>query len=286
MTFHTLNHVSLTMNTHHFHLAMLPIEEVFLHEETDIFRVAKLKKRIETSGILRNPPIVANMDSGYVVLDGATRTTSLKEIGASHILAQVVHYGKDGIDVETWNHILPDMSDTDIIQTIGSLQGLRLTETNHQQADDLLLKRQIAGYIYCSPSTSMIIETDTALGPMTSLLRTIVATYKKHGEIYRLAQNDLEQIIAKRTEHSAVMVFPRFTPDEIRTIAQSEQKLPAGITRHIIPGRVLNVNIPLDWLIGAGTTAEKTQWLDAWLSAKIVDSKVRYYHEPVFIFDE
>jgi hypothetical protein len=66
----------------------------FLHEETDIFRVAKLKKRIETSGILRNPPIVANMDSGYVVLDGATRTTSLKEIGASHILAQVVHYAK------------------------------------------------------------------------------------------------------------------------------------------------------------------------------------------------
>jgi hypothetical protein len=50
------------------------------------------------------------------------------------------------------------MSDTDIIQTIGSLQGLRLTETNHQQADDLLLKRHIAGYIYCSPSTSMIIE--------------------------------------------------------------------------------------------------------------------------------
>ena len=274
------------MNTHHFHLAMLPIEDIFLHEETDVFRVAKLKKRIETSGILRNPPIVARMENGYVVLDGATRTTSLKEMGATHLLAQVVPYGKGGIDVETWNHILPDMSAGDIIETIGNLPGLQLTPTHHSNADNLLNQRRIAGYIYCSPDSSLMIESDTTLAALTSLLGTIVATYKKHGEIYRLAQNDLEQIIAKRTEHSAVMVFPRFTPDEIRIIAQSEQKLPAGITRHIIPGRVLNVNIPLDWLLGAGTTKEKTQWLDAWLSAKIVDSKVRYYHEPVFIFDE
>lgn len=286
MTLYKPNEHFLTMNTHHFHLAMLPIEDIFLHEETDVFRVAKLKKRIETSGILRNPPIVAHMESGYVVLDGATRTTSLKEMGASHLLAQVVPYGKGGIDVETWNHILPDMSDSDIIETIGNLPGLQLTPTHHSNADTLLNQRRIAGYIYCSPDSSLMIESDTTLAAMTSLLGTIVATYKKHGEIYRLAQNDLEQIIAKRTEHSAVMVFPRFTADEIRIIAQSEQKLPAGITRHIIPGRVLNVNIPLDWLLGAGTTKEKTQWLDAWLSAKIVDSKVRYYHEPVFIFDE
>lgn len=274
------------MNTQRFQLSMIPIEEVFLHEETDPFRVNKLKKRIEGSGTLRNPPIVARMDTGYVVLDGATRTTSLQQIGASHILAQVVKYGEYGISVDTWNHILPDMSDTDVITTIGAIEGISLITTDIVNATELLEKRKCAGYIYCSPDCSMILDTATDLSKMVRILRKVVSTYKQHGEIYRLAQADLEQMIASRTTHSAVMVFPRFTPEEICSIAVQDEKLPAGITRHIIPGRVLNVNIPLDWLIGAGTTTEKNNWLDSWLSAKIVDSKVRYYHEPVFIFDE
>lgn len=262
------------------------MEEVFLHEETDPFRVNKLKKRIESSGILRNPPIVAQMETGYVVLDGATRTTSLREIGASHLLAQVVEYGKHGVSVDTWNHILPDVSDNDVIDTIGDIAGVVLEKTDNTIAKQLLERRECAGYIYCSPECSVIIKTENNLDSMVKVLLNIVSTYKQHGEIYRLAQEDLEQIISSRTEHAAVMVFPKFSAEEICSIATLQQKLPAGITRHVIPGRVLNVNIPLDWLIGAGTTTEKNSWLNSWLSAKIVDSKVRYYHEPVFIFDE
>ncbi len=271
-------------------LQIIPSDNALLHEETDIHRVNRLKNYLVQLHYLKNPPIVGKIKSGdeahYIVLDGATRTTALRELDVPDILVQVVEYGEGGISVEAWNHVLPNVTNLNIIDTIGSLDGFSLVKLSLHEAQKAVLMREIAGYIYSSPNTVLGVSVPGDFFTQIEMLSKIVKTYEQHGEIYRLAQADLEQLIAAQHEHSSVMVFPQFTPREIRDIALSNSKLPAGITRHIIPGRALNVNIPLELLSSSQTVEEKNKWLDKWLTDKIVQRKVRYYHEPVFVFDE
>ena len=85
---------------------------------------------------------------------------------------------------------------------------------------------------------------------------------------------------------TAVVVFPPFTPDDVRRCACNEVKLPMGITRHLIRGRALGVNVPLDLLAGDGSLEQKNAWLQEDIQSRLRQNKVRLYEEPTFVFDE
>jgi len=155
-----------------------------------------------------------------------------------------------------------------------------------QQALELLEHRAIA--CYCSfPDRRIIgIETDGDLLTLANRLRKLVALYAEYHPIHRLASEELEQIIEHQRPQTIVIVFPTFTPEEIVTIVQRGCCLPTGITRHLITGRALNLNFPLEILKTPSSLEEKNRWLDQWLTKKILNNKVRFYPESVFVFDE
>jgi hypothetical protein len=110
--------------------------------------------------------------------------------------------------------------------------------------------------------------------------------YGGFGEIYRIVHGDLIQTLERTDRVPSIVLFPSWTPSEIVRFARDGDLLPAGITRHVIPGRALNVNVSLDILSIDTPTTSANEWLDQWLTAKIKRKKVRYYHEPVFVFDD
>ena len=63
-------------------------------------------------------------------------------------------------------------------------------------------------------------------------------------------------------------------------------KLPTGITRHLIPGRALRLNLPWSVLTSPGDVAAKNRWLEEDLHRKLLDHQIRYYPEATFLFDE
>lgn len=191
--------------------------------------------RITENRFLRNPPIAAESDGGYVIPDGATRTTALRKLNALHLLVQIVEYGDNSAKVEAWNHVLPNVTVAGMVELIQAFDSAGVRQISIAEAQQQLQNGEIHGYIFHQPGAALALTLGGEFDDRIRLLRTIVAMYKHHGEIYRLAQADLEHIIAERHEHSAVMVFPQFTPEDIRRIAVSPEKLPAGITRHIIP---------------------------------------------------
>jgi hypothetical protein len=85
---------------------------------------------------------------------------------------------------------------------------------------------------------------------------------------------------------AAVAVFPSLTKQDIVEIAGSEARLPTGITRHLIPGRALRVNVPLDVLSRDEDLAGKNRWLADLVRRRLLDHSVRYYPEGAFLFDE
>jgi len=69
-------------------------------------------------------------------------------------------------------------------------------------------------------------------------------------------------------------------------IAQASRELPAGITRFIIPGRVLRLSAELRHLKSDQSLSEKNEWLHQLLMDKLDQGKIRYYEEPVYLLDE
>jgi hypothetical protein len=81
-------------------------------------------------------------------------------------------------------------------------------------------------------------------------------------------------------------VYPPFTPGDIREHALHDAKLPTGITRHILAGRALRLNMELRFLWSDTTLSEKNRWLSEWARHKLQASEIRFYPESTFLFDE
>src|SRR5262245_31708300 len=70
-------------------LHVAPLTQVAPHEHYHGQRVAVLMARLVAEGKLINPPITARYKDKYVVLDGATRLTAMRQLGYPYIVVQV-----------------------------------------------------------------------------------------------------------------------------------------------------------------------------------------------------
>ena len=275
------------MNAKELCLRIVHLDDVLLHEEIENRRVAKLVTRLSHDRLLKNPPITAQFESKYIVLDGATRTTALRRMHSRDILVQIVDYLNPGITLETWNHMLLDAPAQEIFSAIKDLPDLFIEKTTLDTANAALTRRDsVASIVLSNGDVYSLFAKDNTLSEQARLLNHIVAAYEGRGEMYRVAHTDVERLIAEHGRLSALVIFPRYRPEEIQQVALNGSKLPMGITRHIIPGRALRINIPLDILIYDQTLEEKNSWLDEWLRERMRERHVRFYQEPVFLFDE
>lgn len=264
-------------------LRIVDAGSVVLHEQTDPQRVERLRIALMDTGTLRNPPIVAEAGANtYVVLDGATRTTALKELGCRDTLVQIVDYSQD-VTLEAWYHVLSQSASDaaeKFVRTTPEILAVTCTQT---EAQALLNNRDcFAALVYNEQHTLALKSTTSAYQHS----RGLIASYGGYGEIHRIVHDELIESVQSNSLNSVVVMYPAYKPEEIINLALAGDRLPAGITRHLIPGRALNVGVHLQLLEAAGTIAEKNEWLKGWLLQKILTKKARYYHEPVFLFDD
>lgn len=271
-------------------IAIVPLRDVILHEEIEHQRVGKIKTRLRNDRVLKNPPIVTEaQDAGitrYIVLDGASRTTALRELNVPDILTQIVDYHSPTLRLESWNHLLLDTTPEALRHDFDDVACVTMVELDAAHAQQELDARAILGYLKFSDGRIIGLRCSSDLKEQAEALNEVVRAYEARVELYRVASTDFEAHVADPNRLAAIMVFPRYTPEEIVQLALSGARVPMGITRHIIPGRVLRVNLPLDILESNQSLDEKNAWLDAWLQEKMRNRSVRFYQEPVFLFDE
>ncbi len=86
---------------------------------------------------------------------------------------------------------------------------------------------------------------------------------------------------------SALMIFPLFEPEDILMAARERAYLPPGISRHVVQGRAVKVNFPLEILRDDKTALEaKNETLRQWIQGKMANRQVRYYAEATYHFNE
>ena len=257
-----------------------------LHEDFDPWRVKRLVISLSHQGLLKNPLMVAESEDTYIVLDGATRATALAEMGVPHALVQLVRYDDPAVKLQTWNHVLVGIPCSSLLQEIGRIPNLRSLPADLPEVQAALnARRAVVGVVTEENRAITYASGESSHGQLRQLAQ-VVAVYRGRAEVHRATEVDMLDLFAVHPGLTAVIVFPPFTPDDVRRCAYNEVKLPMGITRHLIRGRALGVNVPLDLLAGDGSLEQKNAWLQEDIQSRLRQNKVRLYEEPTFVFDE
>ena len=272
-------------------LRIVPVDSLVPHEEHDAQRSGPLVERIRGSGVWLNPPIVAPLGDGrYVILDGANRHFALTALGYPHILVQVVDYESEAVKLETWQHVVSGLSWFDLLRRIRQIDGLRVEADELLGARVALAQRMSLAYLVLGDEGTYLLSAaraEASLAGRNHLLRQVVNSYKTAGILNRVTTDRLTAARSLYPDAVAIIVFPHYEPVEIVVAARDEAYLPPGITRHLIQGRALRLNYPLEILRDTETDlVQKNKDLKQWLQVRTAEKRVRFYAESTYLFDE
>lgn len=291
-------------------LRVLPVAQVVPHEEIHPQRVADLADRLAAEGRLVNPPVAAPLNGKYVVLDGATRLTALQRLGCPHVIVQVVDPTQAGLQLHTWHHVVRGGPSEALLERLRQVDGLAITSAPDIELHPMSLTPKTLAHLVMPDGHGYRLGVDTA-GPGSgtqretlqrantqrastrdagysalAVLNRVVEAYGEWGNIERTLHGDLGTLTQQYRDLAGLVILPQFSVKSILDLAVQGRTIPAGITRFVIPGRILRLNAPLAKLCADEPPAVKQQWLDALVREKIAYRQVRYYEEPVVLLDE
>lgn len=252
-------------------LHVAPIASVVRHEEVDPLRVQGLVERITTDLIQVNPIICVETDRLFVVLDGATRTEAFRQLGLEHVVIQVVD--PDSVALETWHHVIRECPPSEVLAAVSGTE---------------ILSSDLTGSDPPKVTTSQgdaVAVTGTGLSP-NATLSALVDSYLGRWTVSRIIDPSVDVVAQRFPDWSAVVEFPALTVDAVMKAALGDDLLPAGITRFLVPERVLRINVDLALLREPMAIEQKQGALDALVLARSRDGRVRRYEESVIILDD
>jgi L-serine kinase (ATP) / ParB family transcriptional regulator, heme-responsive regulator len=269
-------------------LKILPLDRVILHEDHDLQRTQPLVAKLRAQGVLRNPPILMPLtdNSGrYMVLDGANRVTSLREMEFPHVVAQVVEASYPHVNLQTWNHVVWGMSTNTLIRALRKIEGLELTKVDTLKSLDAPLYTPMQ--IRLSDGRFYILEeAPSDLATHIDTLHQIVDTYKTRASLDRTSQTLIDTFKKVYPDLTALFIFPRFKIRTVLKLAGQDIVLPTGITRFTVSPRALHLNYPLHELSSCRPVEYKEAYLQQWVEDRVKKKGVRHYAEATFLFDE
>ena len=270
-------------------LQVVPVEQVSPHEEVDDKRVARLMQAIERNPKLIDPPIATYWNGRYVILDGATRFTSFKRLGYEHMIFQVVdaeQSGPESFTLHTWYHAISSSQPfADLLAHLQQLDGILFEELSHSETQTIFQDPSVMCYFLDRDGRFTVAK--SAPGAVhLDVMNDLVASYTDWGNVERTLLTDLPRLSEQFPQLTAVAIFPQFAPETVFDVASKGGFVPAGLTRFVIPGRILRLNMELDRIKAKDTLAAKRAWFKQCLADKLTSSRLRYYEEPVVLLDD
>ncbi len=268
-------------------LRIVSVASLVVHETVDPARVARLKKQFRSSKLFTNPPLVAELGRGrYVVLDGANRTTVAQQLHLPHVLVQVVPYDDRSITLNIWNHVLDGTAWLQWWKQVHTACGDSILSSTPASARRRLARGTFLAIVFnargeCFGMTSPVGEQERA-----ALLNVLVETYKGRDVFHRTDEQTMPAVRAIYPVATALICFPPLKKGDILRYAGNGWRIPSGISRHVIPGRVLRADIPFSVLRSTETLVQKNRWLQRLIRERKKENRIRYYREPVYLYAE
>jgi hypothetical protein len=276
---------------------MVPVESLFQHERTlpDLIRGLILEFKNWTQ--LRNPIIV---DENNIVLDGNHRASAFRELKLKHILVCKIDYFHERANLRYWFRLLKNIKDLDSIRQIVEGMNGRLQQVKDKESLRGTLERN---RLYCG------IQQGNFYGAIyfhEEMVSDAVSAYDVLQELQdRLVQDlveleyipcdcvDQNKFCGELRDDEMVIWTPQITKEMVVEAAKKEKLFAPKTTRHLIPARPLNVNVPTHWFKESISSEEINKRFLEFARRKkykrfgpgqVIDG--RYYGEELFVFFE
>ncbi len=262
-------------------LEVLPLREIRFHEEVDPGRVAALVERLGGDGVLKHPPIVAPVSGGrHLLLDGANRIEALSRMEIPHALVQIERLEDPDLRLSHWNHVIRASAVRELLGSPPAGVRLLAGEGGAERG------RPICRLIRPDGRETLFFAPDRPAARTAALRGIGSCCANPRARMARIAHADLERARRAHPEFGGVLEYEGVGKDQVRAMAEAGERLPAGITRFLVPRRVLGFRLPLSFLDLDLPLVEKRRRLEALVSERFDAGRVRYYAEPTFVFDD
>jgi hypothetical protein len=264
------------------------LKRLHIHEEIIPGKKRELVNKMPRDGVFIHPIIVDS--ESLVVLDGMHRVAAAKQIGFHYIPICLVDYSNPHIEIGCWYRMFKGLSNSDEASEAIIEAELEPAEKTYEEAHRMIEQREAVTTIF-SESWNLVargyaLDIKGRYDVIKKLER--VLQVKGHQMGYS-TDNDAQSRIASG-EYSYGLMTPTVTKKEVVETALAGKVFAQKTTRHIIPARPMNVNIPITWLLGDMNLEEVNRCLREYLSSKkigilppgqILD---RRYDEELYIF--
>jgi L-serine kinase (ATP) / ParB family transcriptional regulator, heme-responsive regulator len=227
-------------------LKIVPTRSLVLHEDFDKKRTGKLEKRLSKEAILVNPVLVVRLENNQYLVLDGANRTTALQ-----------------------NLHIPNV----LVQVVEYKNSFVQLETWNHLVVDKKFRRIYKGK-----------EITFTLAQLKEMIR-FVSSYKRKYEFIRVLNDSFDKASNDYKNAVCLVVFPKFNLKDIIALTKHSELVPSGITRHVVMGRALRVKIPLS-ILKLRSSIKANKWLTEFLIKTMRTGRVRYYAEPVFLFDE
>jgi hypothetical protein len=286
------------MKSNSYELGFVHLEDLICHETCDFKRVCRLADQIKKEGHLKNPVLVAGLPMDgkknkasrkgkLLVLDGVDRISALRLLGFNDVLVQKVDYTDENVELTSWNHLIFRIKKEQLTEKLRKLELEISTGERNLQKDVLEDPRTISYLLFRDQSGLVLRQKDKWMENRIKNLFGIIAIYRSSWEIYHPGSfADPSSAFENFENSTALNILPVFKKEGVLDSVSRGLLFPLGVTRFVIPQRVLGLELSCSVLAANVPLSEKNLFLKELLSYRMKSKKTRYYQESVFLFNE
>jgi len=256
-------------------LEIVEVSELLQHEQTIDVNLLRLKEAMLNIGQLVDPIIVDKKTK--TVLDGNHRMKVLKTIKVPNAVCQAVDYNDEKIKICGWFPVMENLS-VDRISGLGFKTEPVDLEHGKQTLDSkgaaFMLVNEKNGKKECQ----LIEPSSYDLLGMLEAQEKILQKINNSDKVLYIAD---DQVMEHLKAGRSALFRRNFTKQDVIGEALAHRPLPPKSTRHLIPDRVIRLNMKLGWL--HQSKEEATKYLEGIIHDRVYNSNVRRYTEPVIV---
>jgi hypothetical protein len=276
-------------------LEIVPVEMLLQHEQIIPHKATTLTYEFKNLAHLQNPIIV---DEDHVVLDGNHRTHVFKNLNFKYIPVCKIDYLNDSTKLRCWFRLLGHIPHITTINKLFESFGCRIQKVPDKSALINALNAHTNACGIQGTDCFFLIEFPE------SRSHDAVAAYNLLQQIQQeLLSMEIsldyipcnavhtDQFCQQLSASEVVVWTPRLTKKTVIACAKKKKMFAPKTTRHVIPTRPINVNVPGYWLKENISLKEINRQFDVFLQKKqvrrfgpgqVIDG--RYYEEELFVF--
>lgn len=276
-------------------LQVVPVDALLQHEETISGPVRKLILALKNQAHLHNPIII---DENNIVLDGNHRAFAFKKLNFRHIAVCRINYFHEKTKLRYWYRRLTNSPRLNRIKgAVEALNGDWREVSDRDSLQKALEENRLCCGIQQGDFFASVRFHDDAVNDAVSaygIFNQIQEKLVREGaKLEYVPCNHVHEadFCAGFNLNEVVLWSPRITKEMVVDAARQQKIFTPKATRHLIPARPLNVNVPTEWFKEDILLEDINLRFKSHLARKKIQHfgpgqivHGRYYEEELFVF--